>query len=415
MTRSSPSGGFRIDTSGGANALALDNIIFSDAVDVMSSTTDVVPLVESTPEALGSGSIVRVEACEFRDFVNGTFFIGSFSSDVPGDGSSVFDVRSSVFVNNMGVDLLLPNSTQCCGGAIDIDSPSNSAISIVASEFSINNATGDGGAVRIFSDVSVGNGPSSVLIESTLFRMNSGSAGGALLIEGGMVGIQNSIFTGNAATGEVPLRGGGAVFIKFSDDALVANSAFTNNTSTDVAGAISLDDSGDVLITNSSFTNNVAAGRSGGALNIFFTENPTNIENSSFANNTALTFGGAVNFFAGGGLNIRDSTFTGNTAPRTGGGVYALGSRNFTCVRSSFIENFTGEVGGGLFTANVGPLNFTANAFVRNEAEEEGGGFFSTNSDFVTPSLFTNVSNVFIDNTAPSFPNGFAEGFSNTS
>ena len=151
-------GGFLINTLGGASALGLDNIIFSDAVDVVSSTTDVVPLVESTPDALGSGSIVRVDDCEFRDFVNGTFFIGSFSSDAPGDDSSTFDVRSSVFTNNTGADPSLSFTSQCCGGAINIEASANSAISIVASEFSSNTATGDGGAVRLIGGGSVSDG-----------------------------------------------------------------------------------------------------------------------------------------------------------------------------------------------------------------------------------------------------------------
>ena len=158
-------GGFRINTSGGANALALENIIFSDAVDVMSSTTDVVPLVESAPDALGSGSNVRVDTCEFRNFVNGTFVIGSFSSDASFDGSSVFDVRLSAFVNNTGSDSR--------SGAIDIDSSANSIISIVASVFSSNTATRDGGAVNIIGGESVSDDLVSVFIDSTLFTKNS--------------------------------------------------------------------------------------------------------------------------------------------------------------------------------------------------------------------------------------------------
>ena len=58
--------------------------------------------------------------------------------------------------------------------------------------------------------------------------------------------------------------------------------------------------------------------------------------------------------------------------------------------------------------------DFTANDFVRNIAGTAGGGLFATDSTGSNP-LFTNESNMFIDNMAPSFPNGFATGFSNTS
>ena len=58
--------------------------------------------------------------------------------------------------------------------------------------------------------------------------------------------------------------------------------------------------------------------------------------------------------------------------------------------------------------------DFTANDFVRNEAGVEGGAFRCEDTTGSNP-VFTNVSSVFIDNTAPSFPNSFATGFSNTS
>ena len=292
---------------------------------------DVVPLVESTPDALGSGSIVRVDDCEFRDFVGGTFVIGSFSSDVPGDGSSFFDVRSSVFVNNTGPDSPSISST-CCGGAIDIDLSANSRISIVASEFSSNNATRDGGAVNI---------------------------------------IGGSIFDGSIS-----------------------------------------DDVGSVVIDSTLFTENTAS-NDGGAVSVLRGDT-VDIRDSTFANNNAILDGGAVSVIIGDTLDILDSTFTNNTATFSGGAIFAEDLEGgFTCEMATFIGNIVTGFGGGVSTENVGPVNFTANEFVQNEAAGRGGGFFS--KDFTGNPLFTNVSNVFIDNTAPSFPNGFAEGFSNTS
>ena len=46
-----------------------------------------------------------MDGCEFAGIVGGVFAIESFESDAPGPGSSVFDVRSSVFANNTGVGL----------------------------------------------------------------------------------------------------------------------------------------------------------------------------------------------------------------------------------------------------------------------------------------------------------------------
>ena len=520
VRRTAPSGGFRINTSGGANALALDNIIFLDAVDVVSSTTDVVPLVESTPDALGSGSIVRVDACEFHDFVNGTFFIGSFSSDAPGDDSSTFDVRSSVFVNNTGGDLSLPLSGDCCGGAINIEASANSAISIVASEFSSNTATGNGGAVRLIGGRSASDGFVSVFIDSTLFTENIASVdGGAVFVgngdtldirdsifisndalrDGGAVGIfeinaptirsstfiantasvnggaislasgetldirdstftnneafsnggavfssliksltiQKSSFTKNTATegsgGAVSVQDGdtldirdstftsnssfgfgGAVFSSSISAPTIRNSFFTKNTSV-FGGAVSVGDGGTLDILESTFATNEATFGNGGAVQIFGNNAPT-IRNSTFTENTATRMGGgAVSVQDGETLDIRDSIFTTNNALVEGGAVFAEElEEGFTCEMATFIGNSVNGSGGGVRTQNVGPVNFARNNFVQNEAGEEGGTFTCVDTSGSNP-VFTNESNVFIDNTAPSFPNGFATGFSNTS
>ena len=140
----------------------------------------------------------------------------------------------------------------------------------------------------------------------------------------------------------------------------------------------------------------------------------SSIQNSSFTENTASDDGGAVFVEGGDSLDIRDSTFTRNIAPDRGGGVFAREfGQGFTCESTKFTDNVAGTEGGGASTSNVGPVNFTANEFVRNEAGSQGGGLFAQDDTGTTP-LFTNVSNVFTDNTAPSSPNSFASGFSNT-
>ena len=393
MTRTTPSGGFRIDASGGANAFVLDSIIFSDAVDEISNMSEVVPLVESTPDALGSGSIVRVDDCEFRNFVNGTFFIGSFSSD---DASgSTFDVRSSVFVNNTGVDPSLSFTSECCGGAIDIEASSSSTISIVASEFSSNNATGDGGAVRISSDGQ--HGPSSVSIESTLFRMNNASNVGALFVDGpgGVVDVQNSIFTGNAAT-----ENAGAVLIENADAVDIQNSNFISNTAS-IAGAVLTINVDTVDIRDSSYTNNRARSNAGGALfaltagNVLvsgssFTNNTAVsagafraqadnvvVQNTSFSNNAAvIAEGGALTVEAALFLEIRDAVFSNNTASTVGGAIGAglLDDGNVTIQNSVFTDNTAaGSTGGGAVVAFGGSgVDIRDSMFINNTAQIAG-------------------------------------------
>ena len=113
-------------------------------------------------------------------------------------------------------------------------------------------------------------------------------------------------------------------------------------------------------------------------------------------------------------MDFRDSIFTNNTATNRGGGVFALDfDEGFTCEKTNFTGNVAGTDGGGVSTFDVGAVNFTSNDFVRNRAGNLnfGGGFFVIDETGTDP-LLTNVSNVFVDNAAPTSPNSFASGFS---
>ena len=350
----------------------LDNIIFSDTVDEGLSMTGIVPLVESKPEALGSGSIVRVDDCEFRDFMNGTFFIGSLSSDASGDGCSTFDVRSSVFVNNTGVNLPL-FSPECCSGAIDIDASDNSTISIVASEFSNNNATGVGGAVRIASEGQ--RGPSSVFIESTLFRMNNATFVGALSVDvqSGVVGIQNSIFTGNAARVVA-----GAVLIEGADTVDIQSSIFTSNTALS-AGAVAIDTIDALDIRDSAFTNNTALAGDVGAV---FAVNldVALVANSSFTKNTAAGSTGAIDIQSD-TVVVQNTNFSGNNALTGDRGALFVGSRFSSTlsleIRDALFSNNTAKADGGAieisFEQGAGNVTIRKSAFSGNTASLDGG------------------------------------------
>ena len=320
MTRTAPSGGFRIDTSGGANALAFDNIIFSDSVDEAVSMTGIVPLVESVPEALGSGSSVRIDTCEFRNFANGTVVLGSFSSNSTG---SVVDVRSSVFVNNTGVSLLQSNSTAgCCAGAIDIQAMSTfSNVTIFATEFSNNNGTGSGGAVRIV-------GASGVDIIDSTFMANTAIIGGGVYVEEivDAVDILGSEFRGNAASED-----GGAIVVNRS-----STSTFNIGESASRRSQFVMNQAGG--------SGGVVAGGSGGA--VFALNVPSlNVTSSDFElNNSTITGGttggGALFYDDAESLSIVDAVFDGNEARKDGGAVFAR-ARNIIVEASYAIPGTT--------------------------------------------------------------------------
>ena len=383
MTRTAPSGGFRIDTSGGANALAFDNIIFSDSVDEAVSMTGIVPLVESVPEALGSGSTVRVDTCEFRNFANGTVVLGSFSSNSTG---SVVDVRSSVFVNNTGVSLLQSNSTAgCCAGAIDIQAMSTfSNVTIFATEFSNNNGTGSGGAVRIV-------GASGVDIIDSTFMANTAIIGGGVYVEEivDAVDILGSAFRGNAATED-----GGAIVVNRS-----STSTFNIGESASRRSQFVMNQAGG--------SGGVVAGGSGGAV---FASNvaSVNVRSSDFEmnNSTGRTqfgsfIGGGALYYQDGvvceSLSITDAVFVGNEASEDGGAVRTR-ARNITVESSRFDDNTAAGDGGGIFGRaadndynDVVNLTIRHSSFARNSAFDDEGGAVCVLSDGGSLDVFGSI------------------------
>ena len=134
VTRTSPDAGFVISTMGGANALRFSGIAFNDTSGVEDSPE---PLVSALSDGLGSGSEIKVDGCEFVGIVGGVFAIKSFKSDAPGPGSSVFDVRSSVFANNTGVGTTAQGAAR--SGVLTLIDGARSSVSI--SDSSIVNNT----------------------------------------------------------------------------------------------------------------------------------------------------------------------------------------------------------------------------------------------------------------------------------
>ncbi len=128
--------------------------------------------------------------------------------------------------------------------------------------------------------------------ENNLVRGSGNVAGGAVLVSNGRLVIDESTFEGNHAltTGTNTEASGGAV-------ATLQSSRFTVNEST--------------------FNNNTA-GR-GGAIALLNQSNTTEIWRSTFSNNDAVSFGGAI--WARSRVEIELSTFYRNSAETGGGGA----------------------------------------------------------------------------------------------
>ena len=162
---------------------------------------------------------------------------------------------------------------------------------------------------------------------------------------------------------------GGAVYIQFGT-LTVINSAFTNNRATREGGAIYAYDS-TLRISGSSFSEN--SSREGGAIfnmDLAPWGNPSlSISNSTFVNNTATGYGGAINQSKG-SIVISKSAFGSNSA-NYGAALYGGLSSETTISNSTFYLN-TAEINGGALYHQAQLMTITNATFKDNTADGDG-------------------------------------------
>ncbi len=307
------------------------------------------------------------------------------------------------------------------GGAMFIGAEGK--VEIEDSSFNSNTSATDGGAIATRSEPPASNVDATLDIEETSFTGNIASGKGGAIYNSfynsvetpGYVSIDDSTFTGNAATS------GGAIFNDHSGKINVEESTFDSNTATAFGGALFL--RGTSIVKESKFSNNSVSGdgAAGGAI-LLATPSANNkpslvLEDVIFENNTANTTtsdaaaGGAVALY--GTASVNKSTFTGNKTTGaskviTGGGgamfIGAVGKVNVT--ESSFSQNSSATDGGAIATRDESTpadnkdavLDITNSHFDKNQATRDGGAFYnnfynSTNkagSAYVANATFTN-------------------------
>ena len=138
---------------------------------------------------------------------------------------------------------------------------------------------------------------------------------GAVAVEDGSITIRSCLFDDNDAYGP-----GGAVYA--SNAVSIMNSTFTNNRAHRFGGAVSAHS---VQVANTTFDGNYA-GLEGGAI---FSQGDSAITGSRFMNNSAGEWGGALSLSdkgLTGTSSLVDTVFTGNSAKR-GGAIDSWGIR----------------------------------------------------------------------------------------
>ncbi|PIR22494.1 MAG: hypothetical protein COV44_07970 [Deltaproteobacteria bacterium CG11_big_fil_rev_8_21_14_0_20_45_16] len=185
------------------------------------------------------------------------------------------------------------------------------------------------------------------------FRITGGSAssktccffqrGGGMYVVSSLLTVRNCEFTLNRASWPPMAQGrGGAMYIVTDSDVVVEASRFENNFSYTQGGAVYIKDSNPHFIDDDFVSNSSA---SGGAL-YSFVSNDILVENSRFLNNSSSYSGGAVTISSGQGGVISRSSFINNYASEHAGALYT--SAYDMKVRDSY---FSGNSAGSANTA----------------------------------------------------------------
>lgn len=199
----------------------------------------------------------------------------------------------------------------------------------------------------------------------------NGPAGG-ITISGG--GTQRSGFaTGdnltlnlnrlNIVDGYFPSGFGGAVALGNGVNLNIADSSFSNNYAGDYGGAIWSGDGATTTINilNTTFYSNTSGPSSPGLGGAIYSRVPLMIANSAFYSNTVTgdkccTGGGAI-FIYSNTLTITNSTFAYNSLDGPGGAIYTTLYARATILNSTFAHNDASISGGAVFVN--GPVTMT--------------------------------------------------------
>lgn len=334
------------------------------------------------------------------------------------DGSAA-DITDTITINGDGHTVTAGGSEASSTNFI-INNSGDATINNTG--FENGNVTGNGGAIKNASTMTIQNGSSftsnastenggaiyntgTLKIDDTTFtsniadsnsESNSTGKGGAIYNNNGSVTISDSTFNSNEAR-----VSGGAIYNQKGKVNISENSTFTLNSS-DAGGAIINSDQ--MEIYDSTFTSNEATVTYGGAIynsnaNANTSTNTVDltIENSSFNYNSAKTGGGAI---ANAGttdsevhnLTIINSKFEGNYSGSetdtgldggSGGAIYnsgrsySTGSDGVTSIsdNSTFVNN-TAAYGGAIY--NSGDMTIDDTTFTTNTSTSNGGAITNT-------------------------------------
>ena len=372
----------------------------------------------------------RRESLRARKAAAAAVAVGAFALSAPAASSA-----ANFVVNDAGTNsgVCLPNSTPAgctlpdaidqananseddtitfdsalSGSTIDLTAGTNTGALVVNSDYNLtitglgaNNLTvSAGGASQVFDVENTGDAPGLTVSGLTITGGTGDVAGGIYTSSGTYFTLNNSVVSGNSATGVFyyngpviyfAAAGGGLTNAGVSD---ISNTVFTGNHSIGTSGPFGgggIDNAGRMTLSDSLVTGNDAAEYGGGIFN-GGTKYPVKltVNNTTVSGNYAERGGGGIGAFDpfgskyGASVNtVNNSTITGNYADDPGAGVglkYTRGNDRWTISHSTISNNQQAPVGGGV-SLGFGGGQFTLidSTISGNDATYAGGGVYAS-------------------------------------
>jgi hypothetical protein len=271
-----------------------------------------------------------------------------------GNGAITVDNLAQLIVTG-GV---FSGNTAANGAAIN--NTASTVVQVNGTSFIDNTATGDGGAMYVFTALG------DQITDCKFLGNTAAGSGGAYWEWSNGTTISGSAFGGNKATT------GGALYFDDQFSEITATVVYGNTATGNGGGMFDSPGGTPVAITGSRFLANHAGGAGGGIDEESYGE-PEPVTGTIIADNSA-TDGGGINDGIGVYINYTRDTISGNSASGNGGGINAGGSLLFAgnIIFHSHDESSMGSVSG------YPPLVSFANSTISgNHAEARGGGVYN--------------------------------------
>ncbi len=320
------------------------------------SISGVIPLGSDLPAVTqniiidGSGQTIQIDGQNARpifDFVTAEATVKNLTVE-NGNATSEGGAISAAEMLTLTNVIIFNNSAVGNGGGV-----SAGMLVVIDSRFERNFSQSFGGGIDVKSW--------GVISNSTFISNGSDASGGAGSIDG-LTEVTNSHFEGNFCN-KGGCNGGG---LHITNQAVVANTDFINNTAMDMGGGMVLSDA--LTLNGGQFEGNQAI--RGGAV---FGQADLTITGTQFLSNTAqgmTTAGGGI--AAIGAVTVQNGIFKYNTATTGDGGAVWV-NNTLAATQTDFINN-TADMGSGAGLYVNGGLHLNRVSLIGNTAQLNGGG-----------------------------------------